>query len=296
MSSISAGTSSGTALVQTGDTTGALVIKTGGSAATAATFNADQTVTLAAPLPVASGGTGATSLSGITVGTATSATTATNLAGGSNGTIPYQSAAGTTQMLAVGSAGQVLQTNGVGAPTWSTPASNLVLISTTTASGATSASISIGANTSTYSQFRIVCNNFITSNSNVVPALRVATPTTEQTSGYNSGGFSPNTTNQYVNRQNTSYFYLTNQAVGTVLTGSLIIDITQPASGQYGIGIFASSTFDYGSDGVGMSTAHFVGGIGLNGSANLSIIITDRSGTGATNWLTGTFKLYGIKA
>jgi hypothetical protein len=44
--------------------------------------------------------------------------TATNLAGGSNGTIPYQSASGTTQMLAVGTAGQVLQTNGVGAPSW----------------------------------------------------------------------------------------------------------------------------------------------------------------------------------
>ena len=44
--------------------------------------------------------------------------TATNIAGGSNGTIPYQSASGTTQMLAVGTAGQVLQTNGVGAPSW----------------------------------------------------------------------------------------------------------------------------------------------------------------------------------
>ena len=45
-------------------------------------------------------------------------TTATNIAGGSNGTIPYQSAAGTTQMLAVGTPGQVLQTNGAGAPSW----------------------------------------------------------------------------------------------------------------------------------------------------------------------------------
>ena len=65
-------------------------------------------------MPVGSGGTGVTSLSGITVGTAT------NLAGGSNGTIPYQSASGITQMLAVGTAGQLLQTNGAGAPTWTT--------------------------------------------------------------------------------------------------------------------------------------------------------------------------------
>lgn len=51
----------------------------------------------------------------LTTGTAT---TATNLAGGSNGTIPYQSASGTTQMLAVGTSGQLLQTNGAGAPSW----------------------------------------------------------------------------------------------------------------------------------------------------------------------------------
>lgn len=50
-------------------------------------------------------------------------TTATNIAGGSNGTIPYQSAAGTTQMLAVGSVGQVLTSNGAAAPTWTSPTS-----------------------------------------------------------------------------------------------------------------------------------------------------------------------------
>lgn len=49
-------------------------------------------------------------------------TTATNIAGGSNGTIPYQSAAGTTQMLAAGTAGQVLTSAGAAAPTWATPA------------------------------------------------------------------------------------------------------------------------------------------------------------------------------
>jgi len=126
MSTISAGTASGTALVQTGDTTGALVIKTGGSAATAATFNADQSTTFA-------GAVSAPSFSG----TASTATTATNLAGGANGSIPYQSAAGTTQMLAAGSAGQLLQTNGAGAPTWVTPAPNAGTV-TAVASGSLS--------------------------------------------------------------------------------------------------------------------------------------------------------------
>jgi hypothetical protein len=62
------------------------------------------------------------------------ASTATNIAGGSNGTIPYQSAAGTTQMLAVGTAGQVLQTNGVGAPTWVTPSAGGITMGTPVAS------------------------------------------------------------------------------------------------------------------------------------------------------------------
>ena len=49
---------------------------------------------------------------------ATSATTATNLAGGSAGTVPYQSAAGTTAQLAAGTSGQVLRSNGAAAPSW----------------------------------------------------------------------------------------------------------------------------------------------------------------------------------
>jgi hypothetical protein len=48
------------------------------------------------------------------------ATTATNLASGSAGTIPYQTASGTTAMLAVGTSGQVLTSNGAAAPTWAT--------------------------------------------------------------------------------------------------------------------------------------------------------------------------------
>ena len=50
--------------------------------------------------------------------TATTATTASNLAGGSAGTIPYQSAAGTTVQLAAGSSGQFLRSNGAAAPSW----------------------------------------------------------------------------------------------------------------------------------------------------------------------------------
>jgi len=108
--------------------TGTLPIANGGTGTTSTTFvNAATNVT--GTLPVANGGTGQTALSAVTVGTST------NIAGGSNGTIPYQSASGTTQMLAAGSSGQLLQSNGAAAPTWVAPPPSAGTF-TATASGA----------------------------------------------------------------------------------------------------------------------------------------------------------------
>jgi hypothetical protein len=45
-----------------------------------------------------------------------------NLAGGSAGVVPYQSAAGTTSFSAAGTSGQSLLSGGTGSPTWGTPA------------------------------------------------------------------------------------------------------------------------------------------------------------------------------
>ena len=58
-------------------------------------------------------------------GTATTATKATNLAAGSAGSVPYQTAADTTTFLAAGSNGQVL-TLAAGLPSWATPATGTV--------------------------------------------------------------------------------------------------------------------------------------------------------------------------
>ena len=75
MSTISASTTSTTAYKVTADTTGTLVLQTGATPTTAVTVDASQVVTLANALPVASGGTGATTaaaglsnLGGITIG------------------------------------------------------------------------------------------------------------------------------------------------------------------------------------------------------------------------------------
>ena len=58
--------------------------------------------------------------------------TIANLASGSAGTIPYQTASGTTAMLAAGTLGQVLTSAGAAAPTWSTPAAATKTISNKT--------------------------------------------------------------------------------------------------------------------------------------------------------------------
>lgn len=85
----------------------------GASAATANTANS-------VVLRDSTGNFAAGTITATLTGNATSATTATNLSGGSVGTIPYQSASGTTAQLAVGSAGQYLRSNGAAAPSWST--------------------------------------------------------------------------------------------------------------------------------------------------------------------------------
>jgi hypothetical protein len=99
MSTIAAGTTSGTALVNSGDTTGQLILQTNGTT-TAVTIGTNQVVTLAQPLPVGSGGTGST---------------AAATAGG----VGYGT--GTAQAFtAAGTSGQALVSNGASAPTFGT--------------------------------------------------------------------------------------------------------------------------------------------------------------------------------
>lgn len=79
----------------------------GGNAATATTALSANTANTATSATTALSAT-----------TATTATKATNLAGGTAGKIPYQSAANTTSFTTVGNVGDVLTSNGSGAPTW----------------------------------------------------------------------------------------------------------------------------------------------------------------------------------
>lgn len=137
MSTIAAGITSGTALVSTGDTAGTLVFQTNGTT-TAVTIGTNQVVTLAQPLPIASGGTGGS---------------ATPTAGG----IVYGT--GTAQAVtAAGTAGQYLQSNAGSAPTWVTASSGaLILLSTVTASA--SATVDVESTfSSTYDAYVLVAS------------------------------------------------------------------------------------------------------------------------------------------
>lgn len=59
----------------------------------------------------------------LAAGTAALATASTNIAGGIASQIPYQTGANTTNFIANGTNGQVLQSNGVSAPSWATQSS-----------------------------------------------------------------------------------------------------------------------------------------------------------------------------
>jgi len=113
-----------------GGTTGALHYQSGAGATTFLTLGTTNYVLTAgstAPQYVAQ--------STLSVGSATTATTSTNLAGGVAGAIPWQSAASTTGFTAAGTTGQVLTSNGTSVPTWTTPAGSVsVTDDTTTAS------------------------------------------------------------------------------------------------------------------------------------------------------------------
>jgi hypothetical protein len=68
----------------------------------------------------------------LSVGSATTAGTATNLAGGTAGSVPYQTGSGATAFVAPGTIGYVYTSNGTSAPTWAAAAGGVTLTDDTT--------------------------------------------------------------------------------------------------------------------------------------------------------------------
>ncbi|TBH71542.1 hypothetical protein [Aquirufa antheringensis] len=120
--SLSSGTISVTGLTTANLTSSAGI--TNGQLANSSIMLGSTTMSLGGTVTSVTGLTSlaATNFTGTLSGTAT---TATNLAGGVAGSIPYQTAAGTTAMIPVGSANQVLTSVAGGTYTWTTPASGI---------------------------------------------------------------------------------------------------------------------------------------------------------------------------
>jgi hypothetical protein len=68
----------------------------------------------------------------LSVGSATTAGTATNLVGGTAGSVPYQTGSGATAFVAPGTIGYVYTSNGTSAPTWAAAAGGVTLADDTT--------------------------------------------------------------------------------------------------------------------------------------------------------------------
>ena len=125
-------------------TTGTLPVANGGTGVTTSTGTGSVVLSSSPTLVTPALGTPSSLVGTNITGTATAlniggnATTATNLAGGLGGQIPYQTAAGTTAMLANGTAGQVLQSNGTTlAPSWGNAGTgDMTLAGTQTVTGA----------------------------------------------------------------------------------------------------------------------------------------------------------------
>jgi hypothetical protein len=208
MSTIAAGITSGTALVSTGDTTGALVLKTNGST-TAVTIATNQVVTLAQPLPVASGGTGGS---------------ATPTAGGAvygTGTAYAITSAGTS--------GQVLQSNGASAPTWVTPSGGLTLgtpVNTTSGTNIDFTGLPSGITQITVSFFGVTL-----SGSDKIKIQIGDSGGIETTNYFSTGGRIVNTavTAEAV----TTGFNINKGGSGNVLDGSIIITLLSSSSFTY---------------------------------------------------------------
>ena len=106
-------------------------------------------------IPIITVDSGGRVTNAVNVALSSTSNTANNLAAGSAGTIPYQTGSGSTAMLATGTAGQVLTSNGTNAPTWSTPAAgSMTLLQTVTGSGVTEIDVT-GNFTATYKFYKM---------------------------------------------------------------------------------------------------------------------------------------------
>lgn len=215
----------------------------------------------------------------------------TNIAGGSAGTIPYQTAPDTTAMLAVGTAGQVLQTNGAGAPSWVTPAGGaMVFLSEIIVSSAATADIETTFD-STYDEYVLVATNVKSAFDSQQLRCRLKINDTYQTTvGYYN--------HQNQSRSNSASYSATNKNGDTeiVLATTTGSASTESIHFRMHISNPTSTTRHHSIDYQGAQVdangaSSFVNGVG---HYNTTGALTGVRIYCASGNLSGTFRLYGI--
>jgi hypothetical protein len=217
------------------------------------------------------------------------AATATNLASGSAGTIPYQSASGTTAMLAAGTSGNVLTSQGAGAPIWQTPSSGaFILLSTVTASGAATADIETTFN-GTYDNYVIFASRVRVGTFNADLWCRM-----KLGGSYLSGAGNYNYT--LANIPATTYAGSRNTDTKILLASTL--EDTQENQFQVFLSNPTGTTYKKPISWEGSFSNAGTGNRSLVVGAGCSEVVTALTGIrimASTGTITGTFRLYGIK-
>ncbi len=251
--------------------TGTLPIANGGTGTTSTTF-ANLTTNVTGTLPVANGGTGAASL------------TANNVLLG-NGT-------SAVQVVAPGSSGNVLTSNGT---TWASSAPStgaLVLISTTTASGSANTLDITSGFSSTYDDYLIIGENIkLGVNGADNYALRFYTASTLRTSAYQFAQLRGGGT-AAASRSSSDVRIDANPNFLSSTTGSLRIFLQNINSTSARIQGEVVSICTDDTDVTGNQNAYTVFGYTGNSSALTGIRLYWITGT--STFSSGTFKLYGI--
>lgn len=267
---INADTLTGAAVV-TSDASGQLELQAAG--VTKLTV-ASGGVTLASPLPVASGGTGGT---------------ATPTAGG----IVYGT--GTVQAVtAAGSSGQVLTSAGASAPTWATPSSSWVTLGSGTVSGSpTTIDFETGFTDTTYSAIVIMLIDLRTVSSNGNPTWRF-----KQAGSYTATDY------EYQNIEasgSTITTYKNTSQTGMVLAG-VGIDETNGYSdmlivkNRFSATAGGPSIATYGIQQQNSSKIGICQGVRQTGGAVQGARLYITGGGGATTFGAGSYVWYGIRA
>lgn len=250
-------------------------------------------------------------------GSATTATTATNLAGGTTGALPYQTGAGATTFLNLGTSTYIL-TAGASAPTWTNPSSITVGNATNATSATTATNLAGGAAASIPYQTGAGATSFIgsvagdagkvlqsngTSAPSWVTPVAYATVTDDTTTNATyypllANQTSGNLTTTYSSSTKLQYNPSTGQFTATGFTGSGANLTNLPAgqlSGTIPSGVLGNSSLFIGTTSIALnrsSASQSLTGVSIDGSAGSAttagtatnannIAITDDTSTNA---------------